>query len=140
LTILAATPAVAQQTPSIDAATIKPNRSGNSGISNKFDPGRVRYMNVSLKVLIENLWQVHDYQVLNSPSWLSSDKWDLEMTTTSPTTMTQKMDLLRTLVTERFQLKLHAESRELPVSGWLRGRMAPNSAAPLKTVNQPACN
>jgi uncharacterized protein (TIGR03435 family) len=77
---------------------------------------------------------------LNAPGWLSSDKWDLEMTTASATTFTQKMELLKTLVTERFQLKLDAESRELPVYWLVAGKNGPKFSSPLKTVNQPACN
>ena len=69
---------------------------------------------VFVKMLIENAYGVQDYQVLGGPSWLSSDRWTIEAKTEGPTTFTQKMQLLQPLLEDRFQLKLHRETRKLP--------------------------
>jgi uncharacterized protein (TIGR03435 family) len=122
--------AFAQPAPAIDVATVKPSHAAGRGISNSFNPGRFTYTNVALKALIETVWRVRDYQIVDAPGWLGSETWDLTVTTTGPTGMDRKMELLKGLLAERFQLQFHEESRELPVFWLIMVKNGPKFSQP----------
>jgi uncharacterized protein (TIGR03435 family) len=110
--------AQAQQTevaaPRFAAASLKANTSIHNGMGNKFDPGMARWTNTPLQNLIEGAYRLRDYQVVGGPNWLRSDKWDIDAKTDGPTTFTQKFQMLRTLIVERFGLKFHREIKDIP--------------------------
>lgn len=99
---------------SFDVASVKPNKSGTRAVSNKFEPQRLSYTNASLRTLIEHAYRLRSYQLQGLPVWASSDIWDIDARSESPSTMRQKMELLQALLADRFQLKFHRETKELP--------------------------
>lgn len=98
--------------PAIEVATVKPDRLADS-IWNHFDPERMTWTGVQLSVLIQEAYGVQPYQVLGGPSWIGSDRWDINIKTEGPTTTSQKLALLGPFLAARFQLKLHRETREM---------------------------
>jgi len=61
-----------------------------------------------------------DYQVTGGPDWKNTDMFDVVGTTGSdvplgPAGIEQKMLMLRTLLTERFKLSIHHETRDAPI-------------------------
>jgi uncharacterized protein (TIGR03435 family) len=112
--ILALAFLLTQSPPSFEVASIKPNKSGARAIGNKFEPQRMSWTNVPLKNLIQAAYHLQSYQLLGAPVWASADTWDLDARTESPATMQQKMEMLQTLLADRFQLKFHRETRDLP--------------------------
>jgi uncharacterized protein (TIGR03435 family) len=54
-------------------------------------------------------------QVLSGPDWMNSEIYDIEAKADVPATQAELKQMLRALLEERFKLKLHRESRELPV-------------------------
>jgi uncharacterized protein (TIGR03435 family) len=112
--LLAALLLLAQTPPSFEVASIKPNKSGAGAIGNKFEPQRMAWTNVPLRELIRAAFRIQPYQLLGAPVWVASDTWDIDARTESPATTQQKMEMLQTLLADRFQLKLHRETRELP--------------------------
>src|SRR5262249_17436226 len=69
-----------------DAASIKPNDSGIGGRGGRggrggtvqITPGRVFGKNVTVRQIIREAYRVKDYQLSGGPSWLDSDRFDLE--------------------------------------------------------------
>jgi uncharacterized protein (TIGR03435 family) len=115
---LAANPLLSQAPPasqSFEAASIKLNLSGANGMGNRQDPQRISFTNVSLRVFIEQAYEMKDYQVLDAPNWMNTDRWDITATTDHPTTFTEKFEMVKTLLADRFQLKFHSEKREMAV-------------------------
>jgi|HubBroStandDraft_4_1064222.scaffolds.fasta_scaffold107240_1 uncharacterized protein (TIGR03435 family) len=100
------------QTPSIEVATVKLNHSADA-IGNRFDPDRMTWTGVPLGVLIQEAYGVQPYQVSGGPIWLGSDRWDINAKTDGPTSFTQKLQLLQSLLADRFQLRFHSETREM---------------------------
>lgn len=111
---LAALILLTQSPPSFDVASIRPNKSGTRAIGNKFEPQRMSWTNVPLKILIQAAYRIQSYQLLGAPVWLASDTWDIDARTESPATTQQKMAMLQTLLADRFQLKFHRETKDLP--------------------------
>ncbi len=101
--------------PQFAAVSIKPNRSDNQGINNRFGPEVFNYTNVTLRLFIENIYGVKDYQLLGGPEWMNTEKWDIVARTDGQTDWQQKYEMAKTLLADRFQLQFHRETREMPV-------------------------
>ncbi|HVW09409.1 MAG TPA: TIGR03435 family protein [Bryobacteraceae bacterium] len=55
-------------------------------------------------------------RIFGGPDWSQNETWDIEARAQSATPITQMYGpLLRTLLEDRFQLKIHRETRQLPV-------------------------
>lgn len=84
------------------------------------------YQNVTLHTLIRVAYGVQDSQILEGPTWLNSEKYDIEAKMDKSAadewqklSLEQRMldskPLLRGLLADRFKLTLHRETRELPL-------------------------
>ncbi len=98
-----------------DAASVKPNKSGQpAGRVNK-TPGRFIGTNASAKSLIRQAYNIQDYQFSGGPDWLDTDRFDVEGKAAGATDDDQLRAMLRTLLAERFKLVVHREAKEMPV-------------------------
>jgi bla regulator protein blaR1 len=100
-------------------ASIKPNKSDDDRFMLRPLPGGgLTATGVTLKMLIMNAYQVAAYQILGAPSWIGSERWDIEAKSEgvqgrlSPDQWTA---LLRRLIEDRFQLKSRCETKKMPV-------------------------
>jgi uncharacterized protein (TIGR03435 family) len=78
------------------------------------DPGLMRFADITLRHLIETAYSVMAYQV-QAPSWLDSGRFDVVATVPQGATRGLTMLMLQNLLADRFQLKLHHSTKELPV-------------------------
>src|SRR5678816_3211611 len=119
-----APPAAADQRPRFDAASVTPNRSPQAGINNQFSPGRFAYVNTPLEVFIYNAYGVRSDRVVGMPDWARQDKFDITATH-SPEYRSfsqQQNQMLQRLLEERFSLRIHRETREMPVYELVKAR------------------
>jgi uncharacterized protein (TIGR03435 family) len=116
------------QKPVFEVSTVKP--SAVLGPINS-SPGRFIAAGSSLKGLVTYAYRMKDYQVLGGPSWMSTDRWEIQATVPDgvvvprPTNMEELEKALRTpdaialmlqsLLEERFKLKMHLETKDLPI-------------------------
>ena len=119
------TQTTAASLPSFEVASIKPNRSGDMRIGIRFQPGRFTTTGATVKQLIGLAYNVRDFQVSGGPSWISSDKYDIdakepdalaeELAKLPPDQRREKMGLLiQSLLADRFKLKVSHGARDLP--------------------------
>lgn len=112
--------------PAFEVASIKPNHSNENMIMIRFSPGRFTANGVTIKELIKNAYHVKDDQLSGLPSWVASDRYDIEAKMTDATAeMMQKLPqdqsvaqhrlLIQSLLTDRFKLKVGHETKELPI-------------------------
>ena len=122
---------VAGTLPAFEEASIRPNiTEGRGGRGGQFQPTRWVSQNVTLKTIMKNTFArqgvggpntalpLLDSQVIGGPDWLETDKFDIVATTpasTQPTPPPQSRQMALRLLLERFKLKAHWETRELPV-------------------------
>ena len=102
--------------PAFEVASVKANRSGAPlQILPTVQPGgRVFAINLPLRELIQAAYGLRDNQlVLASP--LAEARFDLEARAGDGATPEQAAAMLRALLIERFNLKTHRETRQLPV-------------------------
>ena len=129
LMIFAAGIAAAQ---SFEVASIKPSEPSARGSSVGIAPGGIfRGRNVTVKGLIRQAYDVHDFQMSGGPGWIGTLGYDIEAKGNGPAVseedlmkMTaaqrdqfraQMQAKVRALLANRFQLKIHRETREAPV-------------------------
>ncbi len=110
-----------------EVASVKPNRSGVGPAKFGLPPGRFTVTNAPLREIIRVAYQVSDFQLVNTPDWTSSERFDIEATIPAssrdgrPLTLgaggppPQLYAMLRALLAERFKLAVHPEKREMPV-------------------------
>jgi uncharacterized protein (TIGR03435 family) len=108
-----------QQTPRVEfeVAVIKPAKAGARGSFFEIAPGGERFTatNAPLRVLIMMAYGVADWQVYDGPRWMNSAGFDIEAIPERPASREQIFQMLQSLLSDRFQLKLHKETREVPV-------------------------
>jgi len=106
-----------------DAASIKPNDSGLGGKGGRggrggavqITTGRVFGKNVTARQIIREAYRVKDYQLSGGPSWLDSDRFDLDAKVESPADEHLLRPMLQTLLGDRFKLVVHRETKQIPI-------------------------
>ena len=119
---LAAFAQLTDPNPTFEVASVKPSepQTGNMlrimmrGGPGSPDPGQITYTNVSLKILIQNAYNVKGYQI-TAPAWLDSQRFDIAAKIPKGATKEQFQKMLQNLLAERFKLVLHHETKDLPL-------------------------
>jgi uncharacterized protein (TIGR03435 family) len=100
-------------------ASIKPNKSSDDRFMLRPQPGGgLTATGVTLKMLIMFAYGVAGYQISGAPSWIGTERWDIEAKTEGvqgPVPLAQSQARLRRLLEDRFQLKTRRESRKMPI-------------------------
>jgi uncharacterized protein (TIGR03435 family) len=108
--------------PAFEVASVRPVKSGfKDRKSMTVDPGRITYTNVSLKDCIQAAYGVKTYQI-SGPGWLDTERYDVAAKAADAAAEPQLMRMLQTLLAERFQLKLHHETKDLAVYSLVVGK------------------
>ena len=100
-----------------EVASIKPNSSGSNAAYLQPLPGsRLEMTNFSVLMLILSAYGVQSYQISGDPPWIGSDRYDIQAKSEGNASV-QEMEgpMLQALLEDRFKLKLHRETRQLPV-------------------------
>jgi uncharacterized protein (TIGR03435 family) len=128
----------AQQTSSFEVASIKPsnpNPTGPLGATPYLLPalGRLTAQNTTLKMLVIGAYQKQPFQIIGGPPWFNTDKFDINAKAENPSLTTDQMlELLKNLLADRFKLKLHTETRDVPIYALVLARSDGKLGAKLK--------
>src|SRR3970040_1452488 len=61
-----------------EAASVKPNKSGDSNAMIRRQPGgRFNAVNVSVRFLITFAYQLQGFQLVGGPGWIANDRFDI---------------------------------------------------------------
>jgi uncharacterized protein (TIGR03435 family) len=115
--------------PTFDVASIHINNAETDGhhhIINDPAESHFRTVNLALRDLIQFAYGLPDSQILGGPAWLNSIMFDIDAKSdpsvdaqlhalATEQARHQKQLMVQVLLTERFQLKAHQETRQLPV-------------------------
>lgn len=116
LFLIAASVAFAQgHGPAFDAASVKANTSDDHIVDIHVGPGgHFMARGYSLKLLVQQAYQVKGFQVSGGPGWLDTDRWDITASGAADATNAQINSMLQALLAERFALRVHRVSKEMP--------------------------
>lgn len=92
--------------------------------------GRFRAKATSLKFLLEWAYGILPAQHSDGPSWMGDDRYDIVAKADGNVPDAQMKLMTRTLLADRFHLKLHRETRDAPVLIMSLGKTAPKLFPP----------
>lgn len=108
-------PMAAAANPGIEVATIKPSKAGGHMMF-QISGDRLLISNMSLQDMVMFAYDLEPRQIVNAPSWSSTEMYDVEIQPDQPGSPSKEQwnGILRKLLAERFQVKFHTEQKVLP--------------------------
>ena len=103
--------------PVFDVATIKPADPASSRRGFESDGRRIMCENESVDDMISFAYGVHPRQIVEGPAWISGERFDIDGVPDlmGQPNLKQMRGMYRDLLTARFNLTLHHETREIAV-------------------------
>jgi bla regulator protein blaR1 len=99
-----------------EVASVKPHDPADSRSLMIAEPnGRFTARNIPLRMLIRTAYSVQDEQVVGGPEWLDQATFDIVATSAGGVPLTALAAELQSLLADRFKLRIHRDTRELPV-------------------------
>ena len=110
-----------------EVASVKPNTSGNNMIMIRPPVGgRFTATNARLKMLIGLAYKVQDFDISGGPGWIDSDGYDITAKAADTNAgIDQLRPMLQALLEDRFKLKVHRETKEMPVFALMAAKNGP---------------
>lgn len=121
-------PSLGAQTPAgtaFEVASVRPNKSGDGRVMLGMQPGgRFTATNVPLRLLLRQAFNVQDFQIVGGPDWITSDRFDVVAKAPDGLEFTADVmrPMLRSLLTERFKLASHNETRDMAIYALMKAR------------------
>lgn len=121
--------------PRFEVASVKPNKSSEGVIRLDIQPGgRFAAIDIPLKQFIRAAYTLQLYQIVDAPSWVESERFDItavtdrelrENTTWRPGGEYALVQLMmQSLLADRFNFRAHFEERQTQVFALVRGERA----------------
>lgn len=107
-----------------EVASIKPSAQSAQAQTSAglhIDGSVARYSALSLKLYLGMAYNLRNYQI-SAPDWMASERWDITAKLPDGSDPKQIPQMLQALLRDRFQIKTHRETRELPVYGLITGK------------------
>jgi uncharacterized protein (TIGR03435 family) len=116
--------------PAFAVASIKPNTSGDRFESvSPVTGGRLSVKNVTLAWLLKTAFHVEPFQVVGSPPWGNTERFDVEARAANADAGSDQIrQMIQTLLADRFQVALHRENREQPTYSLVVAKNGPKLA------------
>jgi bla regulator protein blaR1 len=105
---------VAGESLAFEVASVKPNKSGSGAAYSNAKNGRVTFTNGRMQDIFMYAFGVKDYQI-EGPGWFSSERYDIVAKAPEGSRDADLPAMVQTLLRDRFQMKIHRETRDLPI-------------------------
>jgi uncharacterized protein (TIGR03435 family) len=91
---------------------------GNAGgplrVIGRVDADGINFTNMMLRLYIQRAFGIKPYQLIG-PDWIDTERFVIVAKASAPAPQEKLMEMLRTLLAERFKLAFHRETKEIPV-------------------------
>jgi uncharacterized protein (TIGR03435 family) len=121
--------------PRFEVASIKLNTSTPQRHMIRPLPGGLHTQNASVRFLMQNAYSLQSFQIVGGPSWTDSDGYDIEAKGAVGTSQSHVLLMLQSLLEDRFHLKVHRGTKELPAYALT----AAKSGLKLPPPKEPGC-
>jgi uncharacterized protein (TIGR03435 family) len=114
--------------PEFEVASIRRNVSSDPvRVGVQLSGGRVVALKVTLNNLIQEAYGVKNYQIVGDPGWARSEYYDIEAKIAGDRTVTYQevRPAIQNLLADRFQLKLHRDTRDVPAFALVPAKNGP---------------
>jgi uncharacterized protein (TIGR03435 family) len=98
-----------------EVASVKLNKSGNLSGGMRYGPGSLTLSNTTLEGLVSWAYSMQDFQIVDAPRWFRSERYDVAAKAHGAPDVGHLKLLLQELLADRFKLRVHHETRSLPV-------------------------
>jgi uncharacterized protein (TIGR03435 family) len=106
-----------QKQPTFEVASVKPSDPNTRGQFQYLPSGNAIIRGVNVRLLIQQSYDVRDFQISGGPGWIGSDRFDITAKADDSDGADSNPDAMRVrlqgLLKDRFQLRLHVETREM---------------------------
>ena len=99
--------------PKFEVASVKPSAEQRFKMVRPL-PGRLT-ADAPVQLLMQNAYGVQPFQIAGGPDWINSEHYQIEAKADGKASRDQILLMLQALLEDRFQLKTHRETRQLPV-------------------------
>jgi uncharacterized protein (TIGR03435 family) len=109
-------PQIAERPPAFDVAAIKESDTTGAVGIRSYPGGRFVTSNASLRLLITWTYDIGDERLVGAPGWLDSARFDIvAKTPNQDATLDELHSMMRSLLADRFKLRVHTETKTLPI-------------------------
>jgi uncharacterized protein (TIGR03435 family) len=115
---------VSAQAPlTFDVISVKAGDADANFSSFRNSPGQFGITNSPVRTVITQAYGVQSHQLVDLPAWVSSERFTIAARPPEGTfTQDQRREMIRSLLADRFKLKAHMETRDLPIYVLVKGR------------------
>ena len=131
--------------PQFEVASIKPSAAGPGSMFGSRGPGMFNTENTPFKMLMSQAYGVKGFQISGGPSWINSDGYTITAKASGEGTPKERFEkmmlMLQVLLEDRFQLRFHRETKEMPIYALTvakSGKLAPANCVQYDEKNRPA--
>lgn len=102
---------------SFDVVSVRPNTTGAGRSSERTNSGHVMAENITPSSMIQQAFGIRSSQIEGAPSWIETDKYDLQATTgtTKDLDDIELQPYWESMLATRFRMKYHHASKEMQV-------------------------
>jgi uncharacterized protein (TIGR03435 family) len=108
-------PVVAGAKPAFDVTSVRPRNTDGPSYLDTPSPNRALAINYAVQSLILSAYRIQPYQLLNLPGWAETERFDVVGVSEHPFIPTDGLLMFRALLADRFNLRMHTETRQLPI-------------------------
>jgi uncharacterized protein (TIGR03435 family) len=109
--------------PKYDVVSIRPDADSDFRYAFHIErDGTLYATGITLRRLMMTAYQVQGFRLVGGPAWVSDKRWDVQAKPSRAASDKQIWPMLRDLLEERFQLRVHSETRNMPVYELTVGR------------------
>jgi uncharacterized protein (TIGR03435 family) len=131
--------------PAFEVASIKLSNAPKSEMGAQeaihASPGSLTMNNVTMTSCLKWAYKVQDPQIFSGPAWIRADRFTIAAKSGEPAGDDQLRAMLQTLLTDRFKMALHRESKTMTAFALVAGRsgvkVQPSGLTPSTTEGEP---
>jgi uncharacterized protein (TIGR03435 family) len=108
--------------PAFDIISVKPDSTNGGMMRTMFTGDGLSMTNLPVHMLLTQAYQLNDDRILGEPAWTRTDRFDVEakvagadVDTLKKLPFDQRRSMVLQILTDRFKMTAHHETRELPV-------------------------
>jgi uncharacterized protein (TIGR03435 family) len=102
--------------PKYEVSSVKPNSDGEFHYAFRVgSDGSLYATGITLRRLMMTAYDAQGFRFIGGPSWVSDMQWDVQAKPSRPAADKEIRPMLRSLLEDRFQLRVHSETRNMPV-------------------------
>lgn len=130
----------AAQSPAFDAAAVRPSAQRAAGSDWVFRPGgQFTASNITVLELIGVAYSVETFRIVGGPEWIRTAPYDVQTRAAAGVTPEETRLMLRTLLQERFQLRITTERRDIALYALLLSRGDRRTGERLQPATASSC-